>query len=215
MERTEVKPYMYVCQLDENNFFVNMTKADLDPLETTERYLIPRLAIDAPEPDLKPGYVCQWDGCTWLYIEDHRNEIVFDKKTGEQLKHIKLGPLPDTLTTIKPTPYSEWSESENNWVEVANAAELRLQDRRKNAGYLTRNQILTEIEIRLGKNKEKLIEIAERELTGVHLIKVRNFINEASEITLVNNDMWDFFTQTLNISNEQIFVLWDEAKKNY
>jgi hypothetical protein len=30
-----------VCQLDENNYFVGMTTADLDPLENNGYYLIP------------------------------------------------------------------------------------------------------------------------------------------------------------------------------
>ena len=207
--------FKWVCQLDENNYFVCMVKADLDPLEATERYLVPRGAIEAPEPKLKKGHVCRWTGSTWEYVEDHRGQIVFDKKTGEQLTHHELGALPDAVTTIPPIPYSKWSESKNTWVELSNADELRLMDRRKAAGPLTRNQILTEIEIKRGENKEKLLEIAERELKGEHLIKVRNVINEAIEFTLANDDIWLFFTETLGIQIDTLFEFWEEAKKNY
>ena len=207
--------FKWVCQLDENNYFLCMTKADLDPLENATRYLIPRGAVEAPEPKLKKGYASRWSGSAWEYVEDHRGKIVFDKKTGEQLTHHELGALPDAVTTIPPIPYSKWSESKNTWVELDNADELRLIDRRKAAGPLTRNQILTEIEIELGESKEKLLEIAERELEGEHLIKVRNAINEAIEFTLLNDDIWIFFTETLGIEIEQLFEFWEEAKKNY
>ena len=207
--------FKWVCQLDENHYFICMTKADLDPLESDTHYLIPRGAIEAPEPKLKKGYASRWSGSAWEYVEDHRGKIVFDKKTGEQLTHHELGALPDAVTTIPPIPYSKWSESKNTWVELSNADELRLLDRRKAAGPLTRNQILTEIEIELGESKEKLLEIAERELEGEHLIKVRNAINEAIEFTLSNDDIWQFFTATLGIEIEQLFKFWEEAKKNY
>ena len=148
-------------------------------------------------------------------IDDFRGIAVFDKKTGEQLTHHELGALPDAVTTIPPIPYSKWSESKNTWVELDNADELRLLDRRRAAGTLTRNQILTEIEIRRDENKEKLLEIAERELEGIHLIKVRNAINEAVDFTLINEDIWQFFTETLGIEIDTLFEFWEEAKKNY
>jgi len=98
---------------------------------------------------------------------------------------------------------------------VSNADELRLLDKRKNAGMLNRSQILTQIELEYGKNKEKLVEIAERELTGIHLIKVRNAIMEAQTFTLENDDIWQFFTDTLDIDQDRLFRLWEEAKSNY
>lgn len=111
-------------------------------------------------------------------------------------------------------PFTEWSEEAGTWVDVANADELRLQDKREKAGIITRSQLLTSIELQLGYNKTELLEIADHELTGAHLIKVRNAISETQSFTLVNDDIWDFFTQTLNLSNEDIFKLWEEAKKN-
>jgi len=148
-------------------------------------------------------------------IENFRGCKVFFKDTGEELEYKELGALPDTVTLTPPIPYSEWSESENIWIEKPNADELRLKDRRKNAGSLSRNQILTEIEIHYGKNKEKLVEIAEKELNGIHKIKVRNAILEAQTFTLENDDIWQFFTETLNIELEKLFLLWETAKNNY
>lgn len=211
----EYPPTISVCQLDENNYFVGMTVADLAPLNTDGNYLIPRLCIIADEPELKAGYIPQWLGNAWKYIEDHRGETIYSKQTGERVDILELGALPDDVTTQAPLPYSEWSEKAETWIEVSNADELRLLDKRKNAGMLNRSQILTQIELEHGENKEKLVEIAERELTGIHLIKVRNAIMEAQTFTLENDDIWQFFTDILDIDQDRLFRLWEEAKSNY
>ena len=148
-------------------------------------------------------------------IDDYRGQKVYLKTTGEEIEHKELGALPNTVTLIAPTPYSEWSESANNWVEKPNADELRLQDRRKNAGTLNRNQILTELEIRLGFDKEKLVDLANERLEGVRKIKIRNIILEGQAFNLDNDDLWQFFTETLNIEPEKLFEFWEEAKNNY
>jgi hypothetical protein len=212
---TEYEKTIPVCQLDEDNYFIGITIADLDPLEPSGRYLIPRGAVNAPEPKLKKGHVCRWNGGDWEYIEDHRGQLVFNKKTGEQSTHHELGALPAAVTTTPPIPYSKWSESKNTWVELDNADELRLLDRRAAAGSISRNQFLTGIEIRRGENKEKLLEIVEHELTGVHLIKIRNAITEAVEFNLINDDIWQFFTQTLGMQIDELFEFWEEAKNTY
>lgn len=211
----EYSPTIPVCQLDENNYFIGMTIADLDPLNTDGNYLIPWLCIIADEPELKAGYIPQWLGNVWKYIEDHRGETVYSKQTGERIRISELGVLPDDVTTQAPLPYSEWLEKAETWIEVSNADELRQLDKRKNAGMLNRSQILTQIELEHGENKEKLVEIAERELTGAHLIKVRNAIMEAQIFTLENDDIWQFFTDTLSIDQDRLFRLWEEAKSNY
>ena len=211
----EYSPTIPVCQLDENNYFIGMTIADLDPLNTDGNYLIPWLCIIADEPELKAGYIPQWLGNVWKYIKDHRGETVYSKQTGERIRISELGVLPDDVTTQAPLPYSEWLEKAETWIEVSNADELRQLDKRKNAGMLNRSQILTQIELEYGKNKEKLVEIAERELTGIHLIKVRNAIMEAQTFTLENDDIWQFFTDTLDIDQDRLFRLWEEAKSNY
>ena len=203
-----------VCQLDENNFFVGMTSADLDPLEKQQHYLIPRLCVQADEPEHRTGFVPQWNKGKWNYVEDHRGEVVYLKKTGEKQTITALGKLPNDVTICVPLPFTEWSEEAGTWVDVANAAELRLQDKREKAGALARSQLLTSIELQFGKSKTDLLEIAERELTGDRLIKVRNAISEAQSFTLKNDDIWDFFTQTLYISADKLFALWEEAKLN-
>lgn len=211
----ERAPFKPVCQLDDDNIFVGMSPAYLDPLADDESYLIPRGCIDVPEPELKEGFALKWTGKGWEYIEDHRGKVVYLKENGEKTKITELGALPNTVTLIAPVPYSEWSESANNWVEKPNADELRILDKRINAGSLNRNQILTEVEIREGYDKEKLVEIANERLEGVRKIKIRNIILEGQEFNLDNDDLWQFFTETLNIEPEKLFEFWEEAKNNY
>lgn len=204
-----------VCQLNDNNIFIGMSSAYLDPLADEISYLIPRGCIDVPGPQLKEGFALKWSGEKWEYLEDHRGKLAYLKENGEKTRITELGALPNTVTLIAPTPYSEWSESANNWVEKPNADELRLQDRRKNAGKLNRNQILTELEIRLGFDKEKLVEIANEKLEGVRKIKIRNIILEGQLFNLDNDDLWQFLTETLDIEPEKLFEFWEEAKNNY
>ena len=149
------------------------------------------------------------------FFDFSRVQMFYKNTTGEEIEYQELGALPNTVTLIAPVPYSEWSESANNWVEKTNADELRLLDRRKNAGSLNRNQILTEVEIREGYDKEKLVDIANERLEGVRQIKIRNIILEGQSFNLDNEDLWQFFTETLNIEPERLFEFWQEAKNNY
>ena len=204
-----------VCQLDENGYFVGITTAPIDPLENDGSYLVPRLCIVEKPPKIKPAHVVQWQGDKWQYIEDHRGETVYSKKTGERINISELGLLPDDVTTQPPLPYSEWSEKVGKWIELPNADELRLLDKRKGAGTLNRTQILIQIELTYGEKKEKLVEIAEKELDGAHKIKVCNAILEAQTFSLENDDIWQFFTETLNINQDELFQLWEQAKSNY
>jgi len=213
---TQHAPFIFVCQLNENKIFTGMTRAFLDPLANgNKNYLYPKNSIDALEPQIKDGYAIRWTGKEWKYEEDHRNDIVFSKKTGEKQIITELGSLPNDVTPIPPIAYGVWSESKNKWVEKTNAEELRLKDRRIKAGYLTRNQLLTVLEIHRGDNKEKLVEIATSKLTGVSLIKVRNALLEAQTFTLTNDDMWQFFTEILAIDIQLLFEMWEEAQNNY
>ena len=147
-------------------------------------------------------------------IADFRSVTTYNKETGDESVIDQLGDLPDNVTILPPIPYSEWSESAGQWVEKANAADLKLLDRRKNAGSLNRSQILTEMEVEYGYTKAYLLEKAEQ-LTGIHKIKVRVAIEEAQAFTLFNEDIWLFFTDTLGIDREKLFKFWENAKNNY
>ncbi|WP_370387818.1 hypothetical protein [Snodgrassella alvi] len=202
-----------VCQLDEDGYFVGMTTADLDPVVKNGHYLIPRLCIESDEPEHKNGFIPQWNDGQWKYIEDHRGEVVYLKKTGEKQTITAIGKLSKDVTTCAPLPFTEWSEEAGAWVDVANADELRLQDKKEKAGVITRSQLLTAIELQYGKNKDDLLEIAERELTGERLIKIRAAILEAQFFRLDNEDLWLFFTETLSIEPDKLFELWETAEK--
>ncbi|MCO6521047.1 MAG: hypothetical protein J6582_08405 [Snodgrassella sp.] len=206
-------PTIPVCQLDEKNYFVGMTTADLDPLENNGHYLIPRLCIQAEEPTFKKGFIAQWTGDNWQYIEDHRGETVYSKETGEVVAIEEPGVLPATVTTTPcPDIYHQWSEKANSWVEKADAAQLRLQNKRNTAGILSRMQMLSQLEISLGKNKQALVEAAENAMSGIELIKIRNYILETQSFALENELWWNFLTNILQIQQDNIFKMWEEAR---
>ncbi|MCO6508431.1 MAG: hypothetical protein J6578_06520 [Snodgrassella sp.] len=206
-------PSIPVCQLDEKNYFVGMTTADLDPLESNGHYLIPRLCIQAEEPTFKKGFIAQWTGDNWQYIEDHRGETVYSKETGEVVAINEPGILPATVTTMPcPDIYHQWSEKANSWVEKADAAQLRLQNKRSTAGTLSRMQMLSQLEISLGKNKQALVEAAENAMSGIKLIKIRNYILETQSFTLANELWWNFLTNILQVQQDNIFKMWEEAR---
>ncbi|WP_239326178.1 tail fiber assembly protein [Snodgrassella gandavensis] len=206
-------PTIPVCQLDENNYFVGMTTADLDPLENNGHYLIPRLCIQAEEPTIKKGFIAQWTGDNWQYIEDHRGETVYSKETGEVVAIDEPGILPATVTTMPcPDIYHQWSEKAHSWVEKADAAQLRLQNKRSTAGTLSRMQMLSQLEISLGKNKQALVEAAENAMSGIELIKIRNYILETQSFALTNELWWDFLTNILQIQQDNVFVMWEKAR---
>lgn len=66
--------------------------------------------LDAPRP-YKTGYaICRSeDFNSWIYVPDHRGEIVYSTETGES-KEIKApGDYPENTTTIAPlSPYDKW-----------------------------------------------------------------------------------------------------------
>ena len=201
-----------VCQLDENNYFIGMTTADLNPLDNNGSYLIPRLCVIAEKPKEKKNFIPQWSGNVWKYIEDHRGETVYSKKTGEMVVINELGVLPATITTIPcPDIYHQWSDKTNNWIEKADAEQLRLQDKRNNAGSLSRTQMLSQLEITLGKNKEALVKDAENMLKGIDLIKIRNYILETQFFALNDDNWWKYLTDVLYLGEKQIFDIWNEA----
>ncbi|MCO6522631.1 MAG: hypothetical protein J6571_05520 [Snodgrassella sp.] len=137
---------------------------------------------------------------------------MYSKETGEVVAIDGPGVLPTTVTTTPcPDIYHQWSEKANSWVEKADAAQLRLQNKRNTVGILSRMQMLSQLEISLGKNKEALVEAAENALSGVELIKIRNYILETQNFSLGNDNWWAFLTDVLHLDEKQIFNFWNEA----
>lgn len=83
----------------------------------------------------------------WQYVEDHRNEILYQKKdcNAAPVQYLVLGPIPDVLTSLAPnSKYDTWDG--NAWVTDAaalNKEEVYSAARRKD-NYLGRAQ--TEID---------------------------------------------------------------------
>ena len=155
-------PTIPVCQLDENNYFVGMTTADLDPLESNGRYLIPRLCIEAIEPEFKAGYIAQWTGESWQHIEDHRSETVYSKETGQEIKISEPGELPKTVTTIpRPDSFYQWSEKENNWV-MSPEAEAQKQQQIDNERQAKINTLLSAATEKIAAHQD-MIDFADTE----------------------------------------------------
>ena len=58
----------------------------------------------------KDGFARIFSNKTWVYVEDHRSETTYNKKTKEKIIIKKLGNIPETLTKIKPTTeYHKWN----------------------------------------------------------------------------------------------------------
>lgn len=57
-----------------------------------------------PPPEAQYGFVIVRNSDAWVYVEDHRGQIVYDIQTGKELIVSVIGPLPDGVTTIKPEP---------------------------------------------------------------------------------------------------------------
>ncbi|PIT52697.1 hypothetical protein BHC44_07075 [Snodgrassella alvi] len=73
-------------------------------------------------------------------------------------------------------------------------------------------QMLSQLEISLGKNKQALVEAAENAMSGIELIKIRNYILETQSFALENELWWNFLTNILQIQQDNVFEMWAEAR---
>lgn len=63
-------------------------------------------------PDTGFALVRNEEGSAWVFIEDHRKDVVYNTKTGECQPVIKLGALPLGVTTqAQSTQYDKWNGS--------------------------------------------------------------------------------------------------------
>lgn len=66
-------------------------------------------------PESQDGYVTQWDGMTWQYVEDHRGTIAYEKANGDAKVIDYIGPINDEYTLLEPgSRYDVWDG--NKWV---------------------------------------------------------------------------------------------------
>lgn len=91
-------------------------------ISSTEEYLAVGVGIpahscaDAPGVAQKGFTQCRTANLTsWEYIADHRNETVFNIKTGEKITITEPGDYPEGTTTLEPTTqYDTWNG--DKWV---------------------------------------------------------------------------------------------------
>jgi len=80
--------------------------------------------IDAP-PKNKEGFaICRnTDLSDWMYLADHRGDIVYDTMTGKSSVVSALGDYADGVTTLTPaTAYDKWNGSK--WVTDSDAQKV-------------------------------------------------------------------------------------------
>lgn len=76
---------------------------------------------DAPEENKDGFAICRTtDLSDWIYVADHRGDIVYDTMTGKSSVVGALGDYADDVTTLPPTTaYDKWNGSE--WVTDSDA----------------------------------------------------------------------------------------------
>ncbi len=49
-------------------------------------------------------------------------------------------------------------------------------------------------------------------MSGIELIKIRNYILETQSFALANELWWNFLTNILQIQQDNVFKMWEEAR---
>ncbi|MER1978029.1 tail fiber assembly protein [Pseudocitrobacter faecalis] len=129
---------------------------------------LPADCTDIAPPKIKVGHVAIFDDekNEWSLVEDHREQIVYNVKTGNAIIINELGSLPDGTTSIAPKgDYQIWNG--NQWVndEIAEHEGLINEAASVKSLLMTEatNQILplqdaVDVGIATDEEKEKLLE---------------------------------------------------------
>jgi hypothetical protein len=87
--------------------YLGQGKADPDPL-VKGNWLIPAHAVtDAPPTPGKNQAVLYQNG-SWILVEDHRGQVVWDTRDRTETVISSPGPMPDNCTTVPPEPFQIW-----------------------------------------------------------------------------------------------------------
>lgn len=85
-------------------------------------------------PEFKEGFhPCEKNG-TWVLVEDHRDETVFDIETKESFKIDYLGEIKEGFTSLEPFQFSKWNGKK--WVldeDEQNAFKIKQNKMLKNS----------------------------------------------------------------------------------
>ncbi|EKI3096518.1 DUF4376 domain-containing protein [Escherichia coli] len=61
-------------------------------------------------PEVEPGKTLVWVEGKWAALEDHRGAVVYSKDTGQRFPIDAFGPLPESVTVIKPnSEFDRWN----------------------------------------------------------------------------------------------------------
>ncbi|WP_422460223.1 hypothetical protein [Endozoicomonas sp. ALB115] len=75
------------------------------------------LPFAPPEPSDNETVLVNEAFDNWELVPDFTG-TVYQKADGLPVEHKELGPLPETLTPLKPTsPHDEWNEASNSWIK--------------------------------------------------------------------------------------------------
>lgn len=92
--------------------------------------LPPNTCFDIPEPRDGFAAIRSDDDLSWIYMADHRGEIVYSIETGDPIEITMLGDYPEHTTSLKPkTKHDKWIGSE--WItdtEAVHAEEVDKAD---------------------------------------------------------------------------------------
>lgn len=105
-----------------------------------------------PDTDVKGYHPCEKNG-QWVQVEDHRNEVVFDTATKEEVIVDYVGPIKPGFTDKVPLEYSEWKERrqvKGKWVDAGWVVNEELKKEaitRKNQALINYNLSQAEKEI--------------------------------------------------------------------
>ncbi len=205
MEQTKL-----VCQLDENNYFVHMTNADLCPIEKNI-YHIPGGAIDVPPPVFENGTVARWTGSNWEYQKDYRGTAVFNKQTGDESSISDLGDIPSDFTVLpRPDKYHVWDETRQSWQTNNELQQQKVIDWRNSVAEITPKQLRL---VLLSNNiKSHEVESAIAQIDDEYLREVATIEwNYATGYQRTNANLVMIATQLLGLTDEQIDAMWLDA----
>ncbi|QLJ63564.1 tail fiber assembly protein [Serratia marcescens] len=120
---------------------------------------LPAYCTDTKAPEATEGRVACFENDTWVLKEDYRGKTVWEKKTRKKMVIDQLGPLPETVTIMKPmSDYDVWDA--DKWVK----------DEKAEA-----NHIINEAE----NKKKMLIAIATENI---------NTLNDALELDMATDE---------------------------
>jgi hypothetical protein len=115
-------------------------------------FSLPEGCTFIPPIDPKTGYVTQFNGEEWVYVEDHRGKTVYQKSSGIPVVIDYIGPIKNEQTEQAPvTAYDEWDGQ--NWVTNEEAKKSALVTAATKTRYSLRMEADSEISVLLDAQK--------------------------------------------------------------